>query len=182
MKGKLFVISGPSGAGKSTITKMVRDILNIPLSISATTRKPRVGEMDGKDYYFLTNEEFQEKINNNEFFEYMLVHGNYYGTLLSEIEKNIDNGINLILEIDVKGGVLAKQKMPDAILVFCKTQTPEILEKRLLSRNTDNLDVITTRLENAKEELKYENYYDYVIINNNLDESVKELINIIQKG
>ncbi len=108
MKGKLFIVSGPSGSGKSTITKKVRDILNIPLSISATTRKPRVGEVDGVDYYFLTTNEFEKKIENDEFFEYANVHGNYYGTLISQIDKKLELGQNVILEIDVQGGIIAK--------------------------------------------------------------------------
>lgn len=179
MKGKLFIVSGPSGSGKSTITKKVRDILNIPLSISATTRKPRTGEVDGKDYYFLTTREFEDKIKKCEFFEYANVHGNYYGTLISQIDKELSNGKNVILEIDVQGGLIAKSKRPDAILVFCKTENEIILEERLRSRNTDNEEIILKRLENAKKELEYENLYDYVIINKDLEKSINELINII---
>ena len=96
MRGKLFIVSGPSGSGKSTITKIVRDRLNIPLAISATTREKRNGEIEAKDYYFITKEEFESKIDNNEFFEYANVHGNYYGTLNSEIEKHLDEGKNVI--------------------------------------------------------------------------------------
>ncbi|WP_068269175.1 guanylate kinase [Caviibacter abscessus] len=179
MKGKLFIVSGPSGSGKSTITKKVRDILNIPLSISATTRKARVGEIDGKDYYFLSVEEFETKIKNKEFFEYANVHGNYYGTLISQIDKELSNGKNVILEIDVQGGLIAKSKRPDAVLVFCKTENEIILEKRLRNRNTDDEEIIAKRLENAKKELEYENQYDYVIINKDLNESINKLIDII---
>lgn len=182
MKAKLYVISGPSGAGKSTITKKVRDILNIPLSISATTRKIRNGEVHGKDYYFLTKEEFKQKIDNNEFFEYMEVHGNYYGTLLSEVEKNINSGIDVLLEIDVKGALVAKEKMPNAILIFCKTENEEILAQRLRSRETDTEEVINLRLKNARDEMQYIDKYDYVIVNNKLDDAINDLINIIKKG
>lgn len=150
MKGKLFIVSGPSGSGKSTITKKVRDILNIPLSISATTRKPRVGEVDGVDYYFLTTNEFEKKIENDEFFEYANVHGNYYGTLISQIDKKLELGQNVILEIDVQGGIIAKSKRPDAILIFCRTEDENILENRLRARNTDSEEIILKRLENAK--------------------------------
>lgn len=156
MKGKLFIVSGPSGSGKSTITKKVRDILNIPLSISATTRKPRVGEVDGVDYYFLTTNEFEKKIENDEFFEYANVHGNYYGTLISQIDKKLELGQNVILEIDVQGGIIAKSKRPDAILIFCRTEDENILENRLRARNTDSEEIILKRLENAKKELEYE--------------------------
>ncbi len=179
MKGKLFIVSGPSGSGKSTITKKVRDILNIPLSISATTRKPRVGEVDGFDYYFLTTNEFEKKIENDEFFEYANVHGNYYGTLISQIDKKLELGQNVILEIDVQGGIIAKSKRPDAILIFCRTEDENILENRLRARNTDSEEIILKRLENAKKELEYEKKYDYVIVNKELEISIQELINII---
>lgn len=179
MKGKLFIVSGPSGSGKSTITKKVRDILNIPLSISATTRKPRVGEVDGVDYYFLTTNEFEKKIENDEFFEYANVHGNYYGTLISQIDKKLELGQNVILEIDVQGGIIAKSKRPDAILIFCRTEDENILENRLRERNTDSEEIILKRLENAKKELEYEKKYDYVIVNKELEISIQELINII---
>lgn len=179
MKGKLIIVSGPSGSGKSTVTKIVKDKLNIPLSISATTRKPRVGEIDGKDYFFLTKEEFEEKIKNDEFYEYANVHGNYYGTLKEVVENNLEKGLNVILEIDVQGALIAKQKKKDAILVFFKTKNMEILEKRLRNRKTDSEEVIKTRLENALKELEYEKEYDYSIINEDLDVACQELINII---
>jgi len=102
MKGKLFIVSGPSGSGKSTVTKLVKDRLNIPLSISATTRQPRDGEIDGKDYFFLTKETFEQKIKNDEFYEYANVHGNYYGTLKEVVESNLNKGLNVI-EKDVNG-------------------------------------------------------------------------------
>ncbi|VWL85427.1 guanylate kinase [Oceanivirga miroungae] len=180
MKGKLFVVSGPSGSGKSTITKIVRDKLNIPLSISATSRKSRPGEVNGVDYYFLTEEEFSKKIENNEFFEYANVHGNYYGTLVSEINSKLDNGQDVILEIDVQGAIISKNKYDDIVLIFCKTENDEVLRNRLLGRNTDSNEVIEKRLNNAKKELEYEKYYDYTIINKNLDDSVNKLIKIIK--
>lgn len=153
MAGKIFVVSGPSGSGKSTITKKVRDLLHIPLSISATSRKPRCGEIDGKDYYFLTEEQFVNKIKNNEFFEYARVHNNYYGTLMSVIDEKLKQGQNIILEIDVQGGIIAKQKRPDAVLIFCKTENEEILEQRLRNRKTDSNETIKLRLKNAKKRI-----------------------------
>ncbi len=179
MKGKLFIISGPSGSGKSTVTKLVKDRLNIPLSISATTRKPRNGEIDGKDYFFLTKETFEQKIKNDEFYEYANVHGNYYGTLKEVVESNLNKGLNVILEIDVQGALIAKEKKRDAILVFFRTKDMETLEKRLRNRNTDTEEVIQTRLKNALKELEYEKEYDHTIINNDIEESCKKLINII---
>ena len=180
MKGKLIIVSGPSGSGKSTVTKIVKDKLNIPLSISATTRNPRDGEIDGKDYFFLSEEEFKNKIANDEFYEYANVHGNYYGTLKKTVEDNLNKGLNVILEIDVQGALIAKEKKKDAILVFFRTKDMEVLEKRLRDRKTDSEEVIQTRLKNAETELKYENKYNYTIINENLEDSIQELIDIIE--
>ena len=180
MRGKLIIVSGPSGSGKSTVTKIVKDKLNIPLSISATTRNPRDGEINGKDYFFLSKEEFKNKIANDEFYEYAEVHGNYYGTLKKTVEDNLNRGLNVILEIDVQGALIAKEKKKDAILVFFRTKDMEVLEKRLRDRKTDSEEVIQTRLKNAETELKYENKYNYTIINENLDDSIQELIDIIE--
>lgn len=180
MRGKLIIVSGPSGSGKSTVTKIVKDKLNIPLSISATTRNPRDGEIDGKDYFFLSKEEFKNKIANDEFYEYAEVHGNYYGTLKKTVEENLDKGLNVILEIDVQGALIAKEKKKGAVLVFFRTKDMDILEKRLRDRKTDSEEVIQTRLKNAETELKYEDKYNYTIINENLDDSIQELIDIIE--
>mgnify|MGYP000421898678 FL=1 len=180
MKGKLIIVSGPSGSGKSTVTKIVKDKLNIPLSISATTRNPRDGEIDGKDYFFLSEEEFKNKIANDEFYEYAEVHGNYYGTLKKTVEDNLNRGLNVILEIDVQGALIAKEKKKDAILVFFRTKDMEVLEKRLRDRKTDSEEIIQTRLKNAETELKYENKYNYTIVNENLENSIQELIDIIE--
>ena len=179
MKGKLIIVSGPSGSGKSTVTKLVKDRLNIPLSISATTRQPRVGEIDGKDYFFLTRKIFEQRIKNDEFYEYANVHGNYYGTLKEVVESNLNKGLNVILEIDVQGALIAKKKKKDAILVFFRTKDMETLENRLRNRKTDSEEVIQLRLKNAAKELEYEPEYDYTIINNDIEQSCKELINII---
>ena len=179
MKGKLIIVSGPSGSGKSTITKLVRDRLQMELSISATTRKPRIGEIDGKDYFFLTMEEFENKIKNDEFYEYANVHGNYYGTLKKVVDDNLEKGKNVMLEIDVQGALIAKEKKKDAILVFFKTENNEILEERLRNRKTDSEEVIQVRLKNALTELEYENKYDITIINKDIEDSCNKLINII---
>ncbi|MDO5088389.1 MAG: guanylate kinase [Leptotrichiaceae bacterium] len=178
-KGKLIIVSGPSGSGKSTVTKIVKDRLNIPLSVSATTRKPRAGEINGKDYYFLTEEEFKEKIKNDEFYEYANVHGNYYGTLKETVQENLDKGLDVILEIDVQGALIAKEKKKDAVLVFFKAKDMKVLEERLRKRETDSEEVIKIRLENALKELEYENRYDCTIINENIEDSCQELIDII---
>ena len=180
MKGKLIVVSGPSGAGKSTVTKIVRDNLNIPLTVSATTRKPRKEEIDGKDYYFLTTEEFLNKVNNDEFFEWAKVHDNYYGTLKLEVDNKRQHGSTVLLEIDVQGGLIVKEKDPSAILVFMKAPNERELEERLKNRDTDSKEIIEKRLKNALKELEYEKDYDYSIINDNLDKSYQELVEIIK--
>ena len=158
MKGKLIVVSGPSGAGKSTVTKMIRKSLNIPLAISATTRSPRIGEKDKVDYYFMKKEDFENGIKNNDFLEYACVHENYYGTLKSEVENKLMSGENVILEIDVQGGMQIKEKFNEAVLVFFKAPSVEELEKRLRFRNTDSDEVINLRLKNAIKELEYEKF------------------------
>ncbi|MCI5724850.1 MULTISPECIES: guanylate kinase [Fusobacterium] len=179
--GKLYVVSGPSGAGKSTVCKEVRKILGINLSISATSRKPREGEKDGVDYYFLTVDEFEKKIQAGEFLEYAKVHNNYYGTLKSEVEKRLENGEKIILEIDVQGGVQVKEKFPDAQLIFFKTPTKEDLEKRLRGRQTDSEETIALRLKNSLAELEYEEKYEVTIINREIEQACRDLINIIEK-
>ncbi len=178
-KGRLYVVSGPSGAGKSTVCKIVRETLGINLSISATSRKPRVGEIDGVDYYFLTVEEFKKNIEENQFVEYANVHGNYYGTLKSEVENRISRGEKVILEIDVQGGLQVKKIYPDAKLIFFKTPNVEILEHRLRNRNTDKEDTIALRLKNSIDELSYEKYYDCTIVNHTIEQACNDLINII---
>jgi len=178
-KGRLFVVSGPSGAGKSTVTKLVRKELDIPLAISATTRKPRVGEINKVDYYFFNQEEFEKKIEENGFLEYANVHGNYYGTLKSEVEEKLEFGENVILEIDVQGGEQIKERFPEACLVFFKAPNEIELESRLRGRNTDSEDVIQIRLKNALKELEYEKKYDIVIINNTVEQAILDLKKVI---
>ena len=179
-KGNLFVVSGPSGAGKSTICRLVRKMLNINLATSATTRKPREGEVDGRDYYFLTIPEFERKLEKGEFLEYAKVHENYYGTLKAEVESRLAAGENVILEIDVQGGLQVKKQYPDANLVFFKTPTMEDLERRLRGRKTDDEATIQLRLKNSIKELEYENMYDTSIINYTVEDSCEHLIKIIE--
>lgn len=180
-KGELFIVSGPSGAGKSTICRIVRKQLGINLATSATTRAPREGEIDGRDYYFLTIDEFKKKIENNEFLEYATVHTNYYGTLKSEVEARLAQGENVILEIDVQGGLQVKSVYPDAHLVFFKTPTMEDLERRLRGRKTDSEETIQLRLKNSIKELEYESKYDVCIINYTVEKSCEELKKIIEE-
>lgn len=181
-KGKLFVVSGPSGAGKSTITRLIIEReKELFLATSATTRAARKGEINGEDYYFFSKDLFLEKVKNGDFLEYACVHGNYYGTLKSEVEKKIDEGKNIILEIDVQGGEQVKDKFSETILVFVTTPSEEELKRRLTGRATDSEEVIKTRLENSIAELKYQDRYDYVIVNNLIDDAIGELKEIIEK-
>jgi guanylate kinase len=180
-RGRLFVVSGPSGAGKSTVCKKVRIDLKINLSTSATTRSPRKGEAHGREYYFLSVEEFEKKIANDEFLEYANVHGNYYGTLKSEAESRLSKGENVILEIDVQGGIQIKKKFEDACLVFFKAPSEKVLEERLRGRGIDAEEVVQLRLKNSLKEMEFEKEYEYVIINETVDKSVAELIEIIKK-
>lgn len=181
-KGKLFVISGPSGAGKSTITKeIIKRDSNLKLSISATTREPRSGEKNGREYHFFSIKQFEEKINNDEFLEYAKVHDNYYGTLKSEVNNKLNSGISVVLEIDVQGGEQIKKHFPDSVLIFIKTSTEEVLKKRLTKRNTDSEEVINKRLQNSLKELEYEKIYKYSVINEEFEKAVKEVLKIISQ-
>ncbi|BDU51284.1 guanylate kinase [Haliovirga abyssi] len=180
MMGKLFVVSGPSGAGKSTLTKdVVKKLDNLELSISATTRKPRKGEKDNIDYHFLDEKTFKQKIEEDGFLEYALVHGNFYGTLKDEVLKKIKAGKNLLLEIDVQGGIQIKEKFDDAVLIFIKAPSETELKERLKKRDTDTEEVINLRLKNSLEELKYEKDYKYVIVNDNFEKALKKLGDLI---
>lgn len=181
--GKIFIMSGPSGAGKSTITKEVSKRLNIPLIISATTRKPRAGEVNGVDYFFLSKKEFENKIKENDLLEYEKIHDNYYGTLISEVEKNLEKYGNVILEIDAKGTkqLIDKYKY-NFVLIFCKTRTIDELKKRILSRSEIDEDNLNKRIERVKLELEYEYLYEYHIINDDFEVACNEFSNIIKEN
>jgi len=180
IKGTLFVVSGPSGAGKSSL---VREALskcgNIVKSVSATTRPPRKGEIHGKNYFFVNKDEFEQMIEKNELLEWVQYCGYYYGTPLEYINDNLKKGINIILEIEVIGAMKVKKIMSDAYLIFITVLSPIQLEKRLRKRATECEEVIMTRVEKAKEEMKYEKYYDCIIINNNYNEALKNFLHVL---
>lgn len=179
-KGKLFVISGPSGVGKDTIVKEYMKDTNSKLSISATTREPRANEVDGKDYYFLTKEEFENWIKEDNFLEYAIYNDNYYGTPKSKINEDLEKGIDVFLVIEVQGGLQIKEKIKDSILIFIMPPSLEELEKRLLNRNLDSKENIEKRIEIAKKEIQESVKYDYMLINQNLDSAVEKLGYIIE--
>ena len=180
-KGLLIVVSGPSGTGKGTICKRIEnDLDNIKISVSMTSREPRKNEVNGKDYYFVTKEEFERSIKNNKFLEYAIVHsGNYYGTPKSKIEDYINNGISVILEIDIQGALKVKELIKDAIFIFIMPPSMEILKERLINRNSETEDKIIERFKTAYKELNEYKKYNYVVVNDDLEETVDKVKSII---
>lgn len=184
MNGKLIVISAPSGSGKTSIVKQILSSgLNIEFSVSACSRKPRNGETNGKDYYFLKVEEFRNKINQNEFIEWEEVYpGNFYGTLKSELERIWNKGNHVIFDVDVVGGLNIKKQFGDQCLaLFIKAPGIAELEKRLRARATDDEETIRKRVEKAEHELTYAPQFDKIIVNDNLEVAVKETYDEIRK-
>ena len=181
--GQLFVISAPSGAGKSSLIQtIINNFKNIELSISATTRSPREGEVDGKHYFFVTENEFNSMKEDDAFIEYALVHNYQYGTLRKYIDEKLSKGINIICDIDVQGFQLIQRDGIDHTSIFIIPPSIEELEKRLLKRGLDSENVIGTRLKNAKEELKYAEEFNFRVLNDNFDQAYKEIVNIIING
>lgn len=164
-KGKLIIISGSAGSGKSTVLKELFKLSDYKYSISATTRAPRDGEIDGTDYYFITEEDFLTKISNGEMLEYVEYSGNYYGTLKEPVEKMLSDGYNVILEIEVVGALNIKEKYPEALMIFLTPPNYFELEKRLRGRGTESEESINKRLDRAKKEVECINKYDYLILN-----------------
>ena len=181
IKGKIVVISGPSGVGKGTICKNIMELINARFSVSTTTRSPREGETEGKDYFFVTKEVFKKKIDEGEFLEYNIYNDNYYGTSKQVILDMINNGVNALLEIDVNGAYNIKKIFPEALLIYIAPPSMEILRQRLIDRGTEEISVIENRLKIAEEELKRVDFYDYVIVNDDLDKAVTEVKNCILK-
>lgn len=179
----LIVISSPSGGGKSTIAKHLLKLYpDIKFSISATTRKIREGEIEGKDYYFLSKELFVNKIKSNELVEYEEIFGNYYGTLKSEVTNKIKNNETILFDVDVKGALSLRKAFPEeTLLIFIAPPSFEILEERLRSRRTESDEEIKNRLNRAEEENKYKEYFDYIIINDKLENAYKEIEEISKK-
>lgn len=180
-QGSLFVISGPSGAGKGTLVKRILErVPNTWVSISATTREPRAGEVDGIDYQFMTADEFERDIEAGGFVEWASVHSHYYGTPVAPIEEQLAAGKTVLLEIDVQGGFQVQDKLPQAKLVFIAPPNMEVLEQRLRSRGTDSEEAIVQRMHNAVGEMEASARYDAVIVNDDLDRATEELVKMIQ--
>ena len=178
---KLIILTGPSGVGKGTV---VKEILsknnNIWLSISATTREPRKGEKEGENYYFLNQEKFEEMIEQNLFLEWAQFAGNYYGTPLSSVKEKINKGFIVLLEIEVEGAKQIKEKFPESISIFLLPPNKKELERRIRNRGTEKEEAIKKRLLRANYEISASNQFDFELINHNVDETVKKIINLIQ--
>ena len=180
-KGLLIVISGPSGAGKDTICqKLINECNNLYLSISMTTRKPRNTEISGKDYFFVTNNEFEENIKNNIFLEYAIYNNNYYGTPKDKVEEMINKGKDVILVIDIKGAINIQKIIPSALFIFIMPPDMETLKNRLIGRKTESKEVVVERFKTAYNEINNYKKYNYVVINDNLNECVGKVKAIIK--
>ena len=180
-RGILIVVSGFSGAGKGTVMKeMMRRYDNYALSISATTRKPRPGEEDGREYFFRSTEEFEKMIAKDELIEYARYVDNYYGTPKSYVQEQLDAGKDVILEIEIQGALKVKEKFPDTLLLFVTPPTSGELRRRLEGRGTETADVIDSRMKRAKDEAEGMDRYDYLIVNDVLEECVGLVHQIIQ--
>ena len=181
-QGLLIVLSGPSGVGKATVRKALfeMDDHNFTYSISMTPRKPREGEVDGVDYYFVSEEEFESRIKQGRFLEFARFVGNYYGTPMDEVEKMIADGDEVVLEIEVEGAMQVKAKMPDAVLIFIAPPTFNALKTRLLRRGTEPEEIIMERLSKAHRELTLAAGYDYIVINDDVENAADRIKAIIR--
>lgn len=180
MRGHLFILSGPSGAGKGTVRGIAAaQTRGVEYSVSCTTRKPREGEKDGVQYHFMKTEDFCNSINAGQFLEWAEVHGNYYGTRRDIVENALENGTDILLEIDVQGALEVKEKVPEAITVFLMPPSLEELEKRLRKRGTENEENLKLRLKNAELELSCAKKYDHIIINDDATKAANEFVNLI---
>lgn len=182
-KGTLVVISGPSGSGKGTVVKRLREIMpEVSLSVSATTRAPREGEMDGREYYFITRDDFEDMVAQGEILEFTSYCGNYYGTPKKEAERITGEGKDLILEIEVDGASQIKRIVPDSVTIMLIPPSVSVLEARLRGRGTETEQVIANRLARAREEIKLAASYDYVVVNEDgeIDECARTIRDIIR--
>ncbi|MFI3324754.1 MAG: guanylate kinase [Clostridia bacterium] len=180
-KGLLIVISSPSGGGKGTIlAEFFKECPNAKLSVSVTTRNPRPGEIDKVHYHFKTKQEFEKLIQSEKMLEYATYCDNYYGTLKDVVDESLENGIDIVLEIEVQGGAQVKTLAPNCVSVFIAPPSLEVLEQRLRGRGTENEDTIQKRLNTAKQEMETVKDYDYLVINNTVKDAVEEIKAIVK--
>jgi guanylate kinase len=181
-RGLLIVLSGPSGVGKGTVRKALFQMKhhNLSYSVSMTTRPMREGEKDGVDYYFVSKDEFEARIKNNQFLEYENFFGNYYGTPLDKVEEKLEQGKEVFLEIEVQGALKVRNKVKDAVFIFLVPPSREALYERLHSRGTENDSTISTRLEKADKEFKVAHKYDYIVVNDDVHNAADRILAIIR--
>jgi len=179
-RGLLFVISGPSGVGKGTLREKVFNIfLDLKYSVSVNTRPSRKGEIEGKDYYFVTVDEFKKRIKENKFLEWAIVHGDYKGTPMDFLIEELRKGRDVLLELDVQGAMQVKEKFPDGIFIFIAPPTWKDLEDRLRKRNTEGEKALEKRLKDARIEIEYKKNYNYLVVNDDIKTALKKLESII---
>lgn len=181
-RGLLIVISGPSGVGKGTVRKALFDMENhnLDYSVSMTTRKPRIGEIDGVDYYFVSKEEFKNRIKEGTLLEWAEFVGNYYGTPLDKIEEKLNEGKEVVLEIEVQGAMQVREKMPEAVFVFIAPPSRAALRERITARATEPIEVINERMTKAQREFDIAHKYDYIVVNDTVENAADRIMAIIR--
>lgn len=182
-RGKLIIISGPSGVGKSTICKQLVARTDAHLSVSMTTRQPGPGELDGREYYFVSQDEFRRRIEDRAFLEYAEVFGNLYGTPRDRIEEALEAGRTVILEIDIQGGKQVKALYPQAVMVFILPPSDKTLSDRISGRKRESSEIIARRLDRAASEIAAaRQYYDNMVVNDDLEQAIEEIVQIVRKA
>lgn len=180
-KGLLIVVSGPSGAGKGTVlAHAIANYPNLQYSVSVTTRAPRPGEKDGVNYYFINEEEFKKMLHNNDLLEFQQVYGNFYGTPKKKVLEKLDQGFDVVLEIDVKGALEIKNKFPQAVMIFLTPANKSTIEERLRGRSTESEEQLRVRISSAINELKQAVFYDYIVVNEDAEMGAQDIISIIR--